>query len=284
MSAKSYILTLQCPDRAGIVARVAGFLAERNFFITRSRSFGDAGARQFFLRLQFSADAPLQRQAFADGFAAIANDLSLDWRLYDAAEKLRTLIMVSRTDHCANALLYGARIGDLPIEPVAILSNHETLRDDLANWRAPFHVAPVSATTKTHAEDAMFDLIEETGAELIVLARYMQILSSAATERLAGRCINIHHAFLPGFKGARPYHRAHARGVKMIGATAHYVTADLDEGPIIAQETERVSHSDEVSDLISIGRRLESTALVSAVKAHAERRVFLNGAKTVVFP
>ncbi|MEO1250783.1 MAG: formyltetrahydrofolate deformylase [Pseudomonadota bacterium] len=284
MTAPDFILTVQCPDRTGIIAGVSGFLADQDCFITRSRSFGDRSSRRFFLRLQFSADPDFDKRRFEKGFQKVVSDLDLEWRLYEASAKVRTLIMLSRTDHCANALLYGARIGDLPIEPAAIISNHEQAAADLAHWRVPVHIVPVTAKTKPQAEARMFELKEACGAELVVLARYMQVLSEEACARLAGACINIHHAFLPGFKGARPYHRAHERGVKVIGATAHYVTPDLDEGPIISQVTEPVSHVDEVSDLVSVGRKLEADALTRAVKAHAERRVFLNGAKTVVFP
>lgn len=242
------------------------------------------GRYAIFLRLQFRPlSTSFDRTDFETSFTELAATLDLNWKLYRADEKVRTLIMVSKSDHCANALLYGARINDLPIEPVAILSNHETLKPRLAHWNIPYHTAPVTPETKPQADSAMFDLIEKTGAELVVLARYMQVLSEDACARLAGRAINIHHAFLPGFKGARPYHRAHERGVKVIGATAHFVTGDLDEGPIITQVTEPVNHGDEVEDLISIGRGLEADALTRAVKAYAERRVFLNGGRTVVF-
>ena len=283
MAQASYILTVQCKDRVGIVAGVSGLLADLDCFIMRSRSFGDPDTGNFFLRLQFSPpERGFNAQDFQTRFAGLAEKLGLGWKLYRDHEKLKTLILTSKTDHCANALLYAARIGDLPIEPTAILSNHETLKEHLAHWKIPYRFVPVAADAKEEAEAAMFAIMEETQSDLVVLARYMQVLTPQACARLAGRCINIHHSFLPGFKGARPYHRAHERGVKVIGATAHYVTSDLDEGPIIAQITEPVSHHDSVDDLISIGRGLEAQTLVKAVKAHAERRVFLNGAKTVV--
>tara|TARA_B100001179_G_scaffold231190_1_gene220488 strand:- start:594 stop:1457 length:864 start_codon:yes stop_codon:yes gene_type:complete len=279
-----FILTLSCRDRAGIIAAISNVLLKHDCFIARSRSFGDPATQQFFLRLAFHPQS--------DGFElrALKNDLDQASGVLEATidihtedRKIRTLIMVSKLDHCANALLYGARIGELPIEPVGILSNHSDLAGTLQHWGLPFHTVPVFADTKAEAEQAMFNIIEETRAELVVLARYMQILTNETCRKLEGQCINIHHSFLPSFKGARPYHRAHERGVKMIGATAHYVTADLDEGPILAQVTENVDHTHSAQDFVAMGRSLEATALVRAVKAHAEHRVFLNGSKTVVF-
>ncbi|HBH88419.1 formyltetrahydrofolate deformylase [Ponticaulis sp.] len=281
---KSYILTLACTDRSGIIAAVSNVLLNHSCFIARSRSFGDEGTKTFFLRLSFQPenDSFSLEQLQAE-LKETAARLEADWDIEPEERKMKTLIMVSKLDHCANALLYGARIGELPIEPVAILSNHPDLAPTLQHWGLPFHTVPVTPDTKPQAEQAMFDIIEQTGAELTVLARYMQILSNDACQQLSGKCINIHHSFLPSFKGARPYHRAHERGVKMIGATAHYVTADLDEGPILAQVTQDVDHSHSAGDFVAMGRSLEATALVRAVKAHAERRVFLNGLKTVVF-
>lgn len=281
---QTYILTLSCRDRSGIIAAISNVLLKHDCFIARSRSFGDEATQRFFLRLAFHP----QSEAFSfekleSDFAETAARLEADWAIHTEEKKLRTLIMVSKLDHCANALLYGARIGELPIEPVAILSNHPTLAPTLQHWGLPFHTVPITPDTKAEAEAAMFKIIEENEIDLVVLARYMQILTNESCEKLSGRCINIHHSFLPSFKGARPYHRAHERGVKMIGATAHYVTADLDEGPILAQVTEDVDHSHSANDFVSIGRSLEATALVRAVKAHSEHRVFLNGMKTVVF-
>lgn len=279
-----YILTLSCEDRSGIIAAISNVLLRHKCFISRSRSFGDADTRRFFMRLAFRPEmADFSREDLMSDLDAAGKSLNATWAIADEARKMKTLIMVSRLDHCANALLYGARVGELPIEPVGILSNHPDLAPVLQHWGLPFHTVPVSADTKPEAERAMFEIIEQSGAELTVLARYMQVLTDSACRKLHGKCINIHHSFLPSFKGARPYHRAHARGVKMIGATAHYVTADLDEGPILAQVTQDVDHSHSASDFVSMGRTLEATALVRAVKAHAEHRVFMNGMKTVVF-
>ena len=230
---ETYILTLSCEDQSGIVAAISNALLKHECFITRSRSFGDPATRTFFMRLAFRPESSgFQIEALKDDLVSIGTKLNADWQIYDEAHKLKTLIMVSRLDHCANALLYGARTGELPIEPVGILSNHPDLASERQHWGLPFHTVPVSADTKAEAERAMFDVIDSSGAELVVLARYMQILTDGACRALTGKCINIHHSFLPSFKGARPYHRAHERGVKMIGATAHYVTADLDEGPL----------------------------------------------------
>lgn len=280
----SYILTLSCNDRAGIIAKISRVLFDHDCFIARSRSFGDPTTDNFFLRLAFHPQSEsFSFETFKSDLATTADSLGADWAIHSEEKKVRTLIMVSKLDHCANALLYGARVGELPIEPVAILSNHPDLAPTLQHWGLPFHTVPVTSSTKAEAERAMFDIIESTNAELVVLARYMQVLTNDACQQLSGRCINIHHSFLPSFKGARPYHRAHERGVKMIGATAHYVTADLDEGPILAQVTDDVDHSHSAQDFVAMGRSLEATALVRAVKAHAEHRVFLNGSKTVVF-
>jgi len=277
-----YVLTASCQDRTGIVAAVSTLLAALECFIVRTRSFGDPDTGRFFLRIEFHPTAAFSIEEFEQRFAEVAERFEMEWSCLPRDRKLKTLILVSKFDHCANALLYAARVGELPIEPVAIVSNHDDLAAPLAHWNTPFHLVPVTPETKAEAEAKMFALMESTGAELVVLARYMQVLSEDASQRLFGRCINIHHSFLPSFKGAKPYHQAHARGVKTIGATAHYVTGDLDEGPIIAQVTEPVDHNFSVKDLVTLGRHLESSALVRAVKAHAERRVFINGVKTVV--
>lgn len=281
---QSFILTLSCEDRSGIIATLSNVLLKHNCFITRSRSFGDQNTRRFFLRLAFKPETPeFDQKALLADLESSAARLSADWAIHDEGKRIRTLIMVSKLDHCANAILYGARIGDLPIEPVGILSNHPDLEPVLKHWGLPYYTVPVTPDTKPAAEEAMFNIMDETSAELVILARYMQVLSDNACQRLQGQCINIHHSFLPSFKGARPYHRAHERGVKMIGATAHYVTAELDEGPILAQVTDNVDHTHSAKDFVDIGRALEATALTRAVKAHAEHRVFLNGLKTVVF-
>lgn len=283
-SKTAYVLTLTCPDRVGIVAAVARHMEAENCFIQRSRSFGDTSTGRFFAHLAFHPMAePLDIDAFRLNAQSLAASLEGEITVHDARAKMRTLIMVSKFDHCAHALLDGARKGAIPIEPVAMVSNHDDLRGPLAHWGLPFHHIPIDAGTKPDAEARLFGLVEETRADLVVLARYMQILSPEACNRLSGRCINIHHSFLPSFKGARPYHQAHERGVKMIGATAHYVTPDLDEGPIIAQVAEPVDHNLSAADFVAMGRDLEARALVRAVKAHAEHRVLMNGIKTVVF-
>lgn len=279
----SYILTLSCPDNVGIIAAIARHMEDEACFIARSRSFGDEVTGCFFSRLVFHPTREgFDIEAFKTRFAETAAALGADFNIWPEAQKVKTLILVSRTAHCPNALLAGARSGELNIEPVGIVSNHHTLGPELSHWGLPYHQVPVTAETKLQAEARLFELVEETGAELVVLARYMQILSDDATKRLEGRCINIHHSFLPSFKGARPYHQAHERGVKVIGATAHYVTADLDEGPIITQVTEPVDHSHSPKDMIQLGRHLEAQALMRAVRAHAERRIFLAGHRTVI--
>lgn len=279
----SFILTIVCPDTVGIVAEVAGFLRDRGFFIEESSHFGDRDTRRFFMRTVFtSADGSYSRSSFREGFTEIAERFSMQWQVYDSNVRPRVLIMVSRHDHCLNDLLYRYRTGALPMDVPAIVSNHMQLAG-LAEWhRVPYFHVPVAAETKDRAEARLLEIVEDVQADLIVLARYMQILSADVCARLAGRVINIHHSFLPGFKGAKPYHRAHERGVKLIGATAHYATPDLDEGPIIEQGVERVDHTHSAEDLTAVGRDVESLTLARAVKLHIEHRVFLNGRKTVI--
>lgn len=282
--AQAYILTLSCPDRVGLVARLARLMEEHDCFIVSSRTFGDPQTERFFARLVFNT--PENGEALKRVEAAMAilgKELSADWRIAPEGERLRTLLMVSKSDHCANTLLYAARRSELPIEITGIVSNHNTLKPAFAHWNLPWFHVPVTAATKADAEARLFSIVEETRSELVVLARYMQVLSENACRHLEGRVINIHHSFLPGFKGAQPYHQAHARGVKVIGATAHYVTADLDEGPIISQATETIDHTFSPEDMVETGRHLEGIALLRAVKAHAEHRIFLNSGKTVVF-
>ena len=277
----SAVLTLSCPDQPGIVARVSTFLFESGANIIDAQQFDDKETGKFFMRVVFdAADLGLIR----DGFAGAGKSFSMSWSLRDAAQRLKVMLLVSRFDHCLADLLYRWRIGELPMDIVAVVSNHgpEALQHvDLTG--IPFHHLPVTKETKLEQESALWALIQETGAELVVLARYMQVLSDGLSAKLAGRCINIHHSFLPGFKGARPYHQAHARGVKVIGASAHYVTGDLDEGPIIEQDVERISHADTPDDLIRKGRDIERRVLARAVRWRIEDRVLLNGRKTVVF-
>jgi formyltetrahydrofolate deformylase len=283
-SPRRYILTLSCRDAPGIVGAVGTFLAERRCNIVDSAQFGDVDTQRFMMRVLFEAlDASADPAALVAEFELIAARFGMDWQMHDAAEKPRVLILVSKFDHCLNDLLYRQRIGALPMTPVAVASNHVDAAALASSYGVPFHHLPVSAQTRPAQEAALRALIEDERAELVVLARYMQVLSPELCRALAGRAINIHHSFLPGFRGARPYHQAHARGVKVIGATAHYVTPDLDEGPIIEQEVARVDYNMGVEDLVALGRDVECLALSRAVKAHLERRVFLHGAKTVVF-
>ncbi|KQT32634.1 formyltetrahydrofolate deformylase [Sphingomonas sp. Leaf412] len=273
-----WILTFTCDDRVGIVAGVTGELAAAGGFILDSQQYADLESGRFFMRVLFAADGDPSAR-----LAAVAARFALDLSLVPAATRPRVLIACSTTSHCLNDLLHRWSTGALAIDPVAVVSNHDVLRG-LAEWHGvPFHHLPVAADTRAGQEAALLRLVEETRADLIVLARYMQVLSPTLVEALAGRCVNIHHSFLPSFKGARPYHQAHARGVKLIGATAHFVTTDLDEGPIIEQAAERVDHRATVGDLIAIGRDIEAQVLARAVGWIAERRVLLNGARTVVF-
>ena len=278
------VLTLSCTDRPGIVGAVGTFLAEAGCNIVESAQFGDADSGRFFMRVVFEPlRAGATPGALARGFAAVAARFDMAWSVHDAHAKPRALILVSTQDHCLNDLLYRTRIGALPMSVAAIASNHRAAEPLAASYGVPFHHLPVTAATKPRQEAKLRALIEATGAELVILARYMQVLSDALARDLAGRAINIHHGLLPSFKGARPYHQAYARGVKLIGATAHYVTSELDEGPIIDQEVARVDYTMRVDDLVALGRDVECLALARAVKFHLERRVFLNGAKTVVF-
>ncbi|MEP7183246.1 MAG: formyltetrahydrofolate deformylase [Betaproteobacteria bacterium] len=284
MAAPRFILTLSCTDRPGIVAAVATFLADHGCNIIESAQFGDLDTGRFFMRVVVEGVRPdVAYDAVNGAFAAVGARFGMTWALYDAHAKPRVLILVSKQDHCLNDLLYRYKVGSLPMTPVAIASNHRDTYQLAASYDIPFHHLPVSAATKPLQEAKLAALVDETGAELVVLARYMQILSDSLAAKLAGRAINIHHGLLPSFKGARPYHQAYERGVKLIGATAHYVTSDLDEGPIIDQEVERVEFNMRAEDLVALGRDVESITLARAVKYHLERRVFLNGVKTVVF-
>jgi formyltetrahydrofolate deformylase len=277
-------LTLSCPDRPGLVAGVAGLLAEHGGNILEAQQFNDTDTHLFFMRVGFELLAGADPQPFADAFEPFARTNNMQWGLRATDQQQRVLLLASRFDHCLGDLLYRQRIGELPMNVVGVICNHprEALKISLLG-DLPFHYLPVTPETRPQQEAQIRDLVIETGAELVVLARYMQILSGDLAGFLAGRCINIHHSFLPGFKGARPYHQAHARGVKMIGATAHYVTADLDEGPIIHQDVEVISHTDAPEDLVRKGRDLERRVLAQAVHYHLTHRVIVNGHKTVVF-
>lgn len=276
------ILTLSCPDEPGLVATVSTFLFNNGGTILDAQQFDDPVTDLFFMRLVFEAEkAPAD---FASEFAGIARRHRMEWSLRSCSEKRRVLLMVSKFDHCFGDLLYRWRIGELAMDVVGVISNHpKTALKVSMVGDLPFHYLPVTPETKPAQEAQIKQIVTDTGADLVVLARYMQILSDDLAGFMSGRCINIHHSFLPSFKGARPYHQAHARGVKTIGATAHYVTADLDEGPIIAQDIEHITHADTPDDLIRKGRDIERRVLACAVRAHLEGRVFLNGHKTVVF-
>jgi formyltetrahydrofolate deformylase len=280
-----YVLTLSGPDRPGIVSAVSTFLAHNGQNILDAQQFNDVETKKFFMRVVFTAaDLAVELSALQTGFTAIADRFHVDWQMRDRATQKRVMLLVSKSDHCLVDILYRWRTGELAMIPTAIVSNHsrETYAD-LDFGEIPFHHLPVSKETKRRQEDSILELVGRTKTDLVVLARYMQILSDDLSAKLAGRCINIHHSFLPGFKGARPYHQAHDRGVKLIGATAHYVTSDLDEGPIIDQDVERISHRDTPDDLVRKGRDIERRVLARAIRYHLEDRVIPNGRKTVVF-
>jgi formyltetrahydrofolate deformylase len=280
-----YVLTLSCPDRPGIVSAVSTFLAHNGQNILDAQQFSDIETGHFFMRVVFNAaDVTVELASLQTGFGAIAERFRMDWEMRDQATRRRVMILASKSDHCLVDILYRWRTGELEMIPTAIVSNHprETYKD-LDFGDIPFHYMPITKDTKREQEEAIWDLVGTTDTELVVLARYMQILSDEMSAKLSGKCINIHHSFLPGFKGARPYHQAHARGVKVIGATAHYVTSDLDEGPIIDQDVERISHRDTPEDLVRKGRDIERRVLARAMRYHLEDRVILNGKKTVVF-
>jgi formyltetrahydrofolate deformylase len=280
-----FVLTLSCPDRPGIVSAVSTFLAHNGQNILDAQQFNDVETGHFFMRVVFTAaDLAVELAALQTGFTAIADRFGMDWQMRDRESRRRVMLLVSKSDHCLADILYRWRTGELAMDPTAIVSNHP--REAYASLDfgdIPFHYLPVTRETKAAQEAAICELVDKTGTDLVVLARYMQILSDDLSAKLSGRCINIHHSFLPGFKGARPYHQAHERGVKLIGATAHYVTSDLDEGPIIDQDVERISHRDTPEDLVRKGRDIERRVLARAMRHHLEDRVILNGRKTVVF-
>ena len=284
-STQPYVLTFSCPDRPGIVAAVASFLFEHGGNILEAQQFDDTESGRFFMRVMFDREAGSDSlEALKAEFADVADKFSLNWRLRPRSQKRRVMLLVSKFDHCLADLLYRWRIGEIPMEIVAIVANYP--RETYAHLDfgdIPFHYLPITKATKMEQEAQVWELFQKSGAEVAVLARYMQVLSDGLSAKLSGRCINIHHSFLPGFKGAKPYHQAHERGVKLIGATAHYVTSDLDEGPIIEQDVERISHQDTAEDLVRKGRDIERRVLARALAWHLDDRVVMNGRKTVVF-
>ena len=277
-----YILTLSCPDRLGLVHAVSGFLLERGGNIEEAAQYNDQDTGLFFMRLQFSC-AQLSYEELKTQLSDLAQPFQMQWRLHARAHTMRTVIMVSREGHCLNDLLFRWKSGLLALDVRAIISNHREFYQLAASYNVPFHHFAVTPTNKREVEAKQYEIIQSEAAELVVLARYMQILSDDLCQKLSGSAINIHHSFLPSFKGAKPYYQAHDRGVKLIGATAHYVTANLDEGPIIEQDVARVDHSKTVEDLTTLGRDTESQVLARAVKWHSEHRVLINGHKTVIF-
>jgi formyltetrahydrofolate deformylase len=288
MPKQEYILTLSCLDQRGIVHRVSGFLAEHGCNITDSAQFGDAQSKLFFMRVHFVLEQDaLNDAALRERFAELASTMQMNWQLHDAARKPRVMLMVSKIGHCLNDLLFRYSSGLLPVEIVAIVSNHTDFYQLAASYNIPFHHLPLatgaSADAKRAQEQRVLEIVQMNEVDLVVLARYMQILSPAMCEALRGKAINIHHSFLPSFKGAKPYYQAHERGVKLIGATAHFVTGDLDEGPIIEQDVERVDHAMTPETLTAIGRDVECVVLARAVKWFVEHRILLNGHKTIVF-
>jgi len=284
-TAHPFILTATCASRMGTTAAITGFIAAHRLYIMEMQQFDDVLTRRFFVRVTFCAVAgePLRIDRLRADFVAPAKAEQMQWAIHDGAERSRVMIMVSKLDHCLEDLLYRQRIGELPMDVAAIVSNHEDMRPIAERHRIPYHYMPVTPASKSSQEGALLELIDRSATDLVILARYMQILSDDLCRRLGGRAVNIHHSFLPGFKGAKPYHQAHERGVKLIGATAHFVTGDLDEGPIIEQIVERVDHSFTPDMLAAVGRDSERRALSTAVRLLLENRVFLDDNKTVIF-
>ena len=281
---KNYVLTVSCPTARGIVAALSGYLADNGCNIVDSSQFDDLDTGRFFMRISFLSETGLGLADLAEGLKPIAEKLGMQAEIHDGASRMKVLLMVSRFGHCLNDLLYRWKIGALPIDIVGVVSNHFDYQKVVVNHDIPFHHIPVTKANKPEAEARIMAVVEQTGTELIVLARYMQILSDPMCQKMSGRIINIHHSFLPSFKGANPYKQAYERGVKLIGATAHYITADLDEGPIIEQDTARITHAQSGDDYVSIGRDVESQVLARAIHAHIHHRTFINGNRTVVFP
>ena len=280
---RDHILTLSCPDTTGIVYRVTGLLYESGCNILDAQQFGDDESGRFFLRVHFDVPGATEIDVLHEGFALLAEIFNMDWQLHDASRKARLMVLVSKQGHCLNDLLFRVHSRQLPVEIACIASNHADFAPLAQSYGVAFHHLPVSASNRSEQERHIVDLVEREQIDLVVLARYMQILSPTLCDALAGRAINIHHSFLPSFKGAKPYHQAHARGVKIIGATAHYVTRDLDEGPIIEQDVARVDHAMTPKELVRMGSDIESLVLARAVRRHVEHRILLNGHRTVVF-
>ena len=281
---ENFVLTVQCQSRRGIVAAIATFLAEHGCNITDSAQFDDPQTENFFMRTTFRSELGTDLETLRSSFEPVSKPFDMAFAFHDAAQRTKVLLMVSNFGHCLNDLLYRWKIGALPIDIVGVVSNHLTYQKLIVNNDIPFHHIKVTKENKPEAEARLMSIVEDSGAELVVLARYMQILSDGVCKKMSGRIINIHHSFLPSFKGANPYKQAFERGVKLIGATAHYVTADLDEGPIIEQDVARITHAQSPDDYVSIGRDVEAQVLARAVHAHIHQRVFQNGHKTVVFP
>jgi formyltetrahydrofolate deformylase len=281
---ENFVLTVQCQSRRGIVAAIATFLAEHGCNITDSAQFDDPQTENFFTRITFRSELGTDLETLRSSFEPVSKPFDMAFAFHDAAQRTKVLLMVSNFGHCLNDLLYRWKIGALPIDIVGVVSNHLTYQKLIVNNDIPFHHIKVTKENKPEAEARLMAIVEDSDAELVVLARYMQILSDGVCKKMSGRIINIHHSFLPSFKGANPYKQAFERGVKLIGATAHYVTADLDEGPIIEQDVARITHAQSPDDYVSIGRDVEAQVLARAVHAHIHQRVFLNGHKTVVFP
>ncbi len=282
-SGADFVLVIACEDRKGIVAAVANSIASQDCNIVESSQYGDENTGRFFMRVAILCPQEMTSQSFTEAFTLVATAFQLDWRIHDMRKRLRAMIMVSQAGHCLNDLLYRTSTNRLPMEVTSIVSNHINWQRRAEHEGISFHHLPITAETKLDQEAKLLSMVEEQQVDLIILARYMQVLSDQLCRQLDGRVINIHHSFLPGFKGAKPYHRAYERGVKMVGATAHYVTPDLDEGPIITQDVSVVDHADTVEDLITQGQDTESRVLARAVKLHLEHRVMLNGNRTVVF-
>ncbi len=281
---QNYVLTVSCQSRLGIVAAISGYLAGMGCNIVDSAQFDDLGADKFFMRVSFITEQGKSFEEIAGGFQETADKFGMVYDFHDTRKPVKTLLMVSRFGHCLNDLLYRWKIGGLPIDIVGVISNHFDYQKVVVNHDIPFHHIAVTKENKIEAEARMMDIVNQTGTELVVLARYMQVLSDELSQKMSGKIINIHHSFLPSFKGANPYKQAYERGVKLIGATAHYVTADLDEGPIIEQDVARITHAQSAADYVSIGRDVEAQVLARAIHAHIHHRVFLNGNRTVVFP